>query len=76
MNSDDEMEEGGEESDENESSEDEETTAKDGGKKDLLASDSDLEMMEKELKSSHELKEEMLQKKISRLEEVAIWPKP
>merc|ERR1719186_58481 len=33
-------------------------------------------MMEKELKSSHELKEERLQKKISRLEEVAIGPKP
>merc|ERR1719186_1577103 len=33
-------------------------------------------MMEKKLKSSHELKEERLQKKISRLEEVAIGPKP
>ena len=51
MNLDDEMEEGGEESGENKSSEDDETTAKDRGKKDFLASDSDSEMIENDLKS-------------------------
>lgn len=65
-----------EKSDENESSEDEETTVKDGSKKDLLASDSDSKITEKELKSSHEFKEERLPKNINRLKEVAIGLKP
>jgi len=45
-------------------------------KQNLLGSDSDSDGEEKEVKSSHQLKEERLQKKISRLEEVAIGEKP
>lgn len=68
-----------EESNEETGDEDDKKTNDDSGKvhkQNLLASDSDSDGEEKEVKSSHELKEERLQKKISRLEEVAIGAKP
>jgi len=80
MNLDDHEEESDEETgDKEESDDDQKETINMGGKvhkKNLLGSDSESDTEEKEVKSSHELKEERLQKKISRLEEVAIGEKP